>query len=211
MINKQENTLKKKVIIVGPSPYLKGMNLGSFIDDFDEVIKPNRVYALPQELDIDYGKRHDIIYVNKSVGNEDRKQLLKLKNTKVIYKIHKDSNSFKHMNIRKITRKYSFLNMVQLILHDLCFRRDINEIHIIGMDFYSRDGEKSYVEGYNTLNPLQMNNKNKTHVGVHDKAVNLKVLNNIINKGCDNHNNIDIILEKNCEKYFKNALKQFKR
>ena len=54
----------KKVIIVGPSPYLQGKNLGSYIDGFDEVIKPNRVYALPEELALDYGKRHDIIYVN---------------------------------------------------------------------------------------------------------------------------------------------------
>ena len=97
--------------------------------------------------------------------------------------------------------------MLPLILHDLCFRSDLKEINVIGVDFYSRDGERSYVEGYNTMLPNKINKIKKTHEGIHNKALNLKVIKNIIDKGWENHNKIDIILEENCVKYFKNNIK----
>lgn len=52
----------KKVIIVGPSPYLIGKKRGSFINSHDIVIRLNKGWKIPKELEIDYGNRTDILW-----------------------------------------------------------------------------------------------------------------------------------------------------
>ena len=58
MINSNLNNLlkNKKVIIVGPSPHLKNMKEGSFIDSFDCVIRINEI-GINQNLYEDYGSK----------------------------------------------------------------------------------------------------------------------------------------------------------
>ena len=52
----------KSVIVVGPSPYLKGLKKGSFIDSHDVVIRINKAWKPEQDLVEDYGKKTDVRY-----------------------------------------------------------------------------------------------------------------------------------------------------
>lgn len=50
----------KSIIIVGPSPYLKGKQKGEFIDSHDIVIRMNKGWNIPPDMQKDYGTRTDI-------------------------------------------------------------------------------------------------------------------------------------------------------
>jgi lipopolysaccharide biosynthesis glycosyltransferase/nitroreductase len=57
----------KRVIFVGPSPILKGKKRGKEIDSYDIVVRTNNMLNtldLSPELEEDYGKRCDVLYVN---------------------------------------------------------------------------------------------------------------------------------------------------
>tara|TARA_B100001123_G_scaffold448651_1_gene610738 strand:+ start:3119 stop:3994 length:876 start_codon:yes stop_codon:yes gene_type:complete len=51
----------KKIAYVCPSPHLKGMKMGEYIDSHDLVVRVNQAYHMPQEDWEDYGKRTDIL------------------------------------------------------------------------------------------------------------------------------------------------------
>lgn len=52
----------KKIILVGPASYLRGSQKGSFIDNFDLVIRLNDSYKIKESDSLDLGKRTDILY-----------------------------------------------------------------------------------------------------------------------------------------------------
>jgi len=53
----------KRVIVVGPAPYLKGLNRGTEIDNCDVIVRPNEIIPL-SHLRPDYGSRTDILFCN---------------------------------------------------------------------------------------------------------------------------------------------------
>lgn len=55
----------KRVVIVGPSPYLLDKNMGSFFDTFDIIVHINQGIYLPITNSKDYGSRTDIIYTSQ--------------------------------------------------------------------------------------------------------------------------------------------------
>jgi len=71
----------KKVAIVGPAPYLKGLKRGAEIDKCDVVVRPNEIIPLTHLRD-DYGSRTDILFCNfgtmwmggikRKIATEDR-------------------------------------------------------------------------------------------------------------------------------------------
>ena len=61
--NKLNNYLKQKsVIIVGPSQNLIGKLKGKFIDSHDIIVRLNKCWKIPKELEKDYGSRTDILW-----------------------------------------------------------------------------------------------------------------------------------------------------
>jgi len=52
-----------RVTIVGPAPYLVGLNKGREIDDYDVIVRPNS-FSVPIESQMDYGSRTDIMFHN---------------------------------------------------------------------------------------------------------------------------------------------------
>lgn len=60
----------KKVVVVGPSPFLTGKKLGSYIDGFDVVVRPNLGYFFTEKNPDDFGKRTDVIYLNNVLRNQ---------------------------------------------------------------------------------------------------------------------------------------------
>lgn len=53
----------KKVVLVGPAPYLQGKGMGKLIDSYDIVVRPNN-FIIPEKLQNDYGSRTDIMFHN---------------------------------------------------------------------------------------------------------------------------------------------------
>ena len=51
----------KKVAYVCPSPHLKGLSMGDFIDSHDLVIRVNQSFSIPESHWKDYGKRTDCL------------------------------------------------------------------------------------------------------------------------------------------------------
>lgn len=60
----------KRVVIVGPAPYLKNKKIGDYIDSFDTIIRVNRGHSLINDS-INYGSRTDILYHCMSQNIED--------------------------------------------------------------------------------------------------------------------------------------------
>jgi len=60
----------KKIAIVGPAPYLEGMNMGTFIDSYDIVVRLNLGVYLGATNPADYGKTVSIVYINQKVRDK---------------------------------------------------------------------------------------------------------------------------------------------
>lgn len=52
----------KRVVVVGPSPHLVGLGLGSYLESYDVVCRLNEVAAVG--LEADYGSRTDLAFLN---------------------------------------------------------------------------------------------------------------------------------------------------
>lgn len=82
-----ESFLKdKKIAFVGPSPSIKGLELGPIIDSYDLVIRTNQHYSIPSEEYADYGQKTDAIVtcLNQSTFVELNSNLDFLENIKYI-------------------------------------------------------------------------------------------------------------------------------
>jgi hypothetical protein len=60
LLNLIEN---KNIVIVGPAPYLKGLNRGAEFDNSDVIARPNEIIP-PKKLRKDYGSRTDLFFCN---------------------------------------------------------------------------------------------------------------------------------------------------
>ena len=67
MIRKYSKFLKnKKVVLVGPSSYLKGIKQHDLIESYDIVVRMNVGYKFAEKLQRDMGERTDILYSSLS-------------------------------------------------------------------------------------------------------------------------------------------------
>jgi len=85
--NEYSNLIKnKRVIIVGPSPYLENKNLGKIFDQYDLVVRINHGFCLSESNPNDYGSRTDIIYCNQKMRHHYKNKYPEkwLSNLKVI-------------------------------------------------------------------------------------------------------------------------------
>jgi hypothetical protein len=57
----------KRIIMVGPAPYLEGQKLGKEIDSYDVVVRINHGILLSKNNPEDYGSRTDVLYVNQKM------------------------------------------------------------------------------------------------------------------------------------------------
>lgn len=63
----QEYIKGKKVLIIGPAPYLKGHGLGKEFDRYDVVIRLNHGINLNETNPEDYGSKTNVLYVNQKM------------------------------------------------------------------------------------------------------------------------------------------------
>jgi len=51
-----------RYVVVGPSPCIEGLNLGSIIDSYDVVVRVNNTFQLAQSNPENYGKKTDMVF-----------------------------------------------------------------------------------------------------------------------------------------------------
>lgn len=163
-INKKLNDyLKdKSVILVGPSPYLKGLKKGNFIDSHDIVIRFNKGWNISDDLKEDYGSKTNIRYhcMNEKFGGAFEIEKMKEKGVEILVsqfpenysKFHDDIINFDKKNQNRIS-KYNFSDLNYFIgicllintrpnvgitsIFDL-INYDIKSMHITGLTFFFR-------------------------------------------------------------------------
>jgi len=161
-INKKLNDYlkNKSVILVGPSPYLKGLKKGHFIDSHDVVIRFNKGWDVIENLEVDYGSKTNIRYhcMNEKHGGLFEIEKMKDKGVDIFISqfpknyahFHDDILKFEQINLNRINHfqfadlEY-FLNICLLIntrpnvgtsaIVDL-INYDIKSLHISGFTFF---------------------------------------------------------------------------
>ena len=166
----------KKVIIVGPSSYLEGKQLGSFIDSFDIVVRINNFYDISnKKLTNDLGKKANIFYYDGSMDNKRFNDYLKLNPQNIICTYPETEWFFeerclnnikvlnKHFNNSVINSKL-YNNLKQKLNPNMKVRPNsgliaivdllkypLKELYITGIDFY-RSSYASYHPDYGDTN-----------------------------------------------------------
>jgi len=197
---KYEDFIKdKKIIFIGPSPYLIGQNLGKYFDSFDLIVRTNGSVFMGKELHKDYGSRLDILYVNVQFMRE----ACPLDFFKIIYNIKyfctKTRNKGAMANFSKKAPARDFSDVISVlneqvqglltgtaIIYDI-LRFNPKELHIVGMDFYSNkppvfipDDWREYYPGYlPKVTEKLANVKNLGRRDPHNYASNAKMVNRL--------------------------------
>ncbi len=170
----------KKVVLIGPSPHLVGSKQGQFIEEHDLVVRMNRGFNIPPNMEEDIGKRTDILYngltgqekihgiidvdqligkikwicspnISQGIGLEIENKFLKYLQGRIPF--HRiDINLYK--SVQNIVHCY--LNTGMAALLDLLYY-DVREIYITGFTFFRRISEKNGFYYSRYRNPLQYN------------------------------------------------------
>ena len=156
---------EKSVIVVGPSPHLKGLGRGSEIDSYDIVVRLNKGWKVDNELQEDYGQKTTIRYhcmmEHESNGGKYEIELMKSNGVEWLasqfpYNLdyfHNDNKKFRDLNKDSINFHVPADILYHLNLHEMMETRanvatsavfdlvnyDIKNLHLSGISFY-RDG-----------------------------------------------------------------------
>lgn len=146
----------KRCIIVGPAGYLEGKGLGEWIDSFDVVVRLNWDGYISPELQIDYGKRCDVLYKRLlKLGQVDFIDVEEFKQANMQWCIAVDSpmntQHIRHMNNmvgnkinwfvesrvrQEVFRQVGSSPLVGTVALKHLLDHDIQSLMITGCDFY---------------------------------------------------------------------------
>lgn len=155
----------KSVIVVGPSPYLKGLKRGSFIDSHDIVVRLNKGWEVDKNFVEDYGEKITIRYhcMMEHENNGGKFEIDKMKRKNVAWLasqfpynlsyFHHDNKKFDTQNKGRINFHVPADLLYYLNLHHMMQTRgnvataavfdiinyDIASLHLSGISFY-KDG-----------------------------------------------------------------------
>lgn len=105
---------KKRIAYVAPSPHLKGLKMGEYIDSHDLVVRINQAYDVPEQDWEDYGRRTDI--------SMDCLNILK---RNALKKNMSFANSLKFIvcpmiNMHTLSQVNEFLETLEIPTHNVC-------------------------------------------------------------------------------------------
>jgi len=171
-IIKYSNFLKdKKVVLVGPSPHMIQSGFGKLIDSYDVVVRVNKGYKISKDIEIDLGKRTDVLYqtmlqqlgLGTTMPIDELKDKIKWicasfpdkKHKSFIKEFIKFNNN--RINFHIIDKEYweslkdktDVPHAGTVAIFDL-LKHDIKELYITGITFYQVKGEGNsfYYKGY---------------------------------------------------------------
>lgn len=226
--------LNKKVIFVGPSSILQGKSFGHFIDSFDVVVKTNGAGFLEKRLFNDYGKRVDVLYMNRQFIDDNHPlDIREMKKRGIKHLCFKNKRKkmldyycpyFGVRGIRHVVNKLHKLKIDGLlyenaVITDLLLFKP-KQLFVTGIDCYINKPYifkdkyfKEYVSGYFTeKNKIQYAINNFGKIDNHDKYTNTNYLYCLYENGKFKTHDfiVDIMKEilNNKEKY---SLEEFKK
>ena len=163
----------KKVVIVGPSPYLVGKKRGELIDSFDVVIRMNKGWKITPDRVKDYGSKTDIRW-HCMMEHPDNGgdfaiddmldygvEWLASQFPRNLDYFHYDNIKFEQKNNNKI-KFHCFADLIYFLnIHRALETRpnvaptaifelinyDIENVHLMGVTFFKDGWDKGYKEG----------------------------------------------------------------
>jgi hypothetical protein len=142
----------KRVVVVGPAPYLLGRNMGTVIDDYDIVIRINDIIP-PMDIRKDYGTRTDILFHNlgtpwmpelrgKIRNNKDHFNNLKMTICPVIKSDHSETNflSWADHYVSNVVRNFEQVNAPRMPFYWIGVRDYKNIYNEVKVQFNSGFG-----------------------------------------------------------------------
>ena len=170
---RDEAKISKKVVIVGPSPYLVGKERGEFIDSFDVVIRMNKGWKITSDRVKDYGSKTDVRwhcmmehpdnggdFVIDDMLDHGVEWLASQFPRNLDY-FHYDNIKFEQKNNNKI-KFHCFADLIYFLnIHRALETRpnvaptaifelinyDIENVHLMGVTFFKDGWDKGYKEG----------------------------------------------------------------
>ena len=178
----------KRIALVGPSSNTLNTNQGDLIDSYDLVIRLNKTFEIPKNIQKDVGKRIDVLYNSMNTSDypkendltEKRLHQLKLNNCKYIccpypfiYPFENDILKFLDNNQNKIPYHIINLNLYKYLVSSIkgrpytgtCAIMDlvtfpIKELYITGIDCYIN----KYYNEYRKISNNELYNLRDNHV-----------------------------------------------
>jgi len=177
----------KKIALVGPSNNTLDTNQGNLIDSYDLVIRLNKTFEIPLNIQKDVGRRVDVLYNSMNISDYPKendltqKRIYNLKNNgckyiscpyPFIYPFENDILRFLDNNQNKIPYHIINLNLYKYLVNSIkgrpytgtCAIMDlisfpIKELYITGIDCYISKYYKEYRQiSNNKLANLRDNN-----------------------------------------------------
>lgn len=160
----------KRVIYVGPAPCIRGLGMGHEIDNYDIIVRSNNFINLidSKEIQKDYGKRCNVLYINRQFDREMRphpvEKWIKKGLEWMCFKGVKGSDKRRYqrlVKVRNVTETITELVKIEpsilmgaVSLVDLA-SCDPAELRVVGIDFnitrpkvFKHDQYPEYVDGY---------------------------------------------------------------
>lgn len=154
------NKNKLRVVIVGPSPCIENMNLGSLIDSYDIVCRVNTSFTAALHNPKDYGTRCDVLFmtcndfVNKYVLENfdsfpkhtqfiaapvsNSKQFLRGYLNKQDTKLIQNKTNLKWIEYDNGTRNWNNTGLISCV-EILNYWPNVEELLIVGFSFYNEN------------------------------------------------------------------------
>tara|TARA_B100000963_G_scaffold349061_1_gene357550 strand:+ start:30581 stop:31213 length:633 start_codon:yes stop_codon:yes gene_type:complete len=147
----------KRVIFVGPAVTLIGKKKGLFIDSHDIVIRTNGAFPVIKELQKDYGKRCDSLYVNQHFAIHGD---MSIKDYRI--------NGLKYLSLkydyRKLYMRYRNPNLKIRLIHKEFFKykKRIKAAPLMGTyiidEIINMNPESFYITGMSMYSETDFNN-----------------------------------------------------
>lgn len=149
----------KRVVFVGPAPYLQGQGWGPQIDDYDIVIRTGGSPPIPFERQADYGSKTNIWYVNTSFLHKyDAKRLKVVASTGVKFAMirHAMGREYLLFDAGMRTRIYNtyikgvFMPTMGVVCMNEVIKRNPAEFRVIGVTFFCNGFGDAHLSDYLT-------------------------------------------------------------
>ena len=187
----------KRVIFVGPAATLVGKKKGLFIDSHDIVIRTNGAFPVAKDLQKDYGKKCDSLYINQhfaingSMSIKDYRinglKYLSLKyDYRRLYMRYKNPNlkiRLIHREFFKYKKRIKAAPLMGTYIIDEIINMNPKSFYITGMSMYSEiDFNNHYIKNYipETSDPKVLN---RGRLKFHKQALQNDVIKNHIESG----------------------------
>lgn len=149
----------RRVVFVGPAPYLKGKGWGEKIDDYDIVVRTGGSPPIRNDAQIDYGSKTNVWYVNTSflhMYDSNRLRQVQASGTDFVNIRHMMGREYIIYDAKMRSRIYSsYIKGIKMptmgvVAINEILKNNPAEFRVIGVTFFCDGFNNSHVDGYLT-------------------------------------------------------------